>query len=316
MTQNRCARTPFVPFRRRVLPGTAAAALGVLLLAGCGGGAAQPSSAASASAATGSARPSGAGGRGLPGVSGLVAQIDGHTLQVQDTSTQTAVTWSAGTRFTDTVAASLKDIRSGVCVTIRPPRGATSTGSPTSTPAASVTAASVMISAAVNGTCELGPRAGGFRGRGNGTSGTPGANGQAPGPTGQASGGPTTGRNGDRGGFAGGFGGSFGAFGTVTSVNGSGFTVTEAARPDGSGGTASARVVTVTVSSSTTFTRTATATAAALAVGRCVTAIGKADDTGAVAATSISIRPAVNGSCAFGRGNRGQANSAGGGSGA
>jgi hypothetical protein len=40
-------------------------------------------------------------------------------------------------------------------------------------------------------------------------------------------------------------------------------------------------------------------------VGLCVTAIGPADSTGAVTATSISIRPATNGSCFGGFGGRG-----------
>ena len=43
-----------------------------------------------------------------------------------------------------------------------------------------------------------------------------------------------------------------------------------------------------------------------MAVGECATALGKADDTGSVAATSISLRPATNGSCTVagaGRGN-------------
>lgn len=40
------------------------------------------------------------------------------------------------------------------------------------------------------------------------------------------------------------------------------------------------------------MTRTEPATAKALAVGTCATAVGKADDTGTVAATAISLRQA------------------------
>jgi hypothetical protein len=35
-------------------------------------------------------------------------------------------------------------------------------------------------------------------------------------------------------------------------------------------------------------------------IGVCVTALGKADDTGSIAATSITLRPAQNGSCSSG----------------
>ena len=41
----------------------------------------------------------------VPGATGLLAQIDGTTLQVQSADTQTAVTYSASTTFSDTVAA-------------------------------------------------------------------------------------------------------------------------------------------------------------------------------------------------------------------
>jgi hypothetical protein len=58
--------------------------------------------------------------------------------------------------------------------------------------------------------------------------------------------------------------------------------------------------VTVTTTAATTYTKTVKATAAALKVGTCVTALGKADDTGAIAATSISVRSKVDGTCGFG----------------
>jgi hypothetical protein len=54
----------------------------------------------------------------------------------------------------------------------------------------------------------------------------------------------------------------------------------------------------------TTYTRTGTADAKALVVGLCVTALGKPDDTGSIAATSILLRPAENGSCSSGFGGR------------
>jgi hypothetical protein len=56
-----------------------------------------------------------------------------------------------------------------------------------------------------------------------------------------------------------------------------------------------------------------------LVVGLCVTALGKADNTGSIAATSMTLRPAQKGSCSTGFGGPppgGMPNPAGGGSGA
>jgi hypothetical protein len=39
-----------------------------------------------------------------------------------------------------------------------------------------------------------------------------------------------------------------------------------------------------------------------LVVGLCVTALGKADNTGSIAATSMTLRPALKGSCSTGFG--------------
>jgi hypothetical protein len=61
---------------------------------------------------------------------------------------------------------------------------------------------------------------------------------------------------------------------------------------------------TVDVSGTTTYTQTTSAAATGLAVGKCVQAIGAADDTGAVTATSITIStPGANG-CSSGFGRR------------
>jgi hypothetical protein len=56
-----------------------------------------------------------------------------------------------------------------------------------------------------------------------------------------------------------------------------------------------------------------------LVVGLCVTALGKADSTGSIAATSMTLRPAQKGSCSTGFGGPppgGMPTPAGGGSGA
>ncbi|HKS52525.1 MAG TPA: DUF5666 domain-containing protein [Pseudonocardiaceae bacterium] len=88
------------------------------------------------------------------------------------------------------------------------------------------------------------------------------------------------------------------ASGKITSVSGTGFVVqvgtSTAGRP-------------VSTTSSTAFSRTVTIDKSGLAVGQCVTAVGPSDDTGTVAASSISIRqPGPNG-CLGGFGGPGRA---------
>ena len=205
---------------------------------------------------------------GMPGVTGKIAALDGATLQVQGSTAQTAVTYSAATAFTETVAAAKFAVVAGVCVTVRPvPASAPPTAG------SAVAAGAVTVSAAVGGKCGFGfGGPGGMRPSGR--------------PSVRPSGRPRGGR-----------GQGFGASGTVKEVTASGFTVT---RPDGSA------PIAVTITAATTFTRTTAATKAALAVGKCVTAFGKADDTGTVAATAIAVRPADNGECASGFGGRGR----------
>lgn len=82
-----------------------------------------------------------------------------------------------------------------------------------------------------------------------------------------------------------------GTAGKVTAVSTTGFTV-ESAEVDAE----------VTVDAETTYSTTTEADAAAAEVGRCVTAAGESDDTGAVTATRISISDPVDGECSAGRG--------------
>jgi hypothetical protein len=88
-------------------------------------------------------------------------------------------------------------------------------------------------------------------------------------------------------------------------VTATGFDVKSTFR-NGAGATATAtpttRVVHVTTTASTTYTRTAAATSEAAAVGTCVTATGTSDQTGALTARTINVRPAVNGACSLGFG--------------
>jgi hypothetical protein len=82
------------------------------------------------------------------------------------------------------------------------------------------------------------------------------------------------------------------AAGKITSVSSTGFVV----QTDGPNTTR-----TVTTTATTVFTRTVTTDKSGLAVGQCVTAMGPSDDTGTVAASSISIRqPSPNGCLGFG----------------
>ena len=286
-----------------------------LLLSACGGSgnAASPTSAGSSTTQADAGQRARPGGTRPPGVSGLVAAVDGRTLQVQGTDTQTSVTWTSSTRFTREAAATAAAVVVGSCVIVR---SAPATGTGTADPAAAVAATSVVVSVSVGGECTGGFARGGagpgdFAGRppGGGTGAPPGTRASRP------SGAPS-------GGFGQGpaFGGLRGAFGRVTAVTAAGFTVVSTV-PDRAAGpatststaasTATTRTVTVTTSPGTTYTRTVTATATAAAVGTCVTAQGPSDDTGAVQATSIAVRPAVDGACSQGFG-RGQGAPAGG----
>jgi Domain of unknown function (DUF5666) len=286
--------------RNRIAAG-AALCCASMLVAACGGGSAAVGTASGSPTTASSGKRAGNsadGARGFPGATGLLAQIDGTTLQVQGTDTQTSVTYSAKTTFTNTVAAKLSDVVVGVCVQARSARTAAGgTSAPATAEPGSATgpvvAASVEISPAVNGRCAAmgGSRMGGTL--------PPGAAGEPTRPAGM----PTSGRT--RGSGAGGESFGLGAFGKVTAVNGAGFTV-ESSRPVSGTATAAAPTTrTVQTPAGTTYTRTGTANAKALAVGLCVTAMGKADDTGSIAATSIMLRPAENGSCSSGFGGRG-----------
>jgi hypothetical protein len=271
-----------------------AASAGVLLLslAACGGNGSQASATQQGgqegqSTQQGGASGAGRGGAGrFPGANGLVAAISGKTLQVQGQSGQTAVTYTASTTFSAQVAAKLADVTVGSCVQVTAPQDAASSGAGGSTTApTAITAATVRITAATDGSCTRG----GFGG------GTPGDR-----PSGAPSGMPTARPSGAPGAGGRGFGG-VGAFGQVKAVSGTGFTVT-AQQPGPNGDSGQTREVTVTVSADTSYTTTKAATAAALAVGKCVSATGQSDDTGAVAARRISVSDAVNGQCTGGFG--------------
>ena len=290
-------------------PWAATLASVVLLVAGCGGrgdgGAAASPTSSSGSTTQGALGGAGSAGRArFPGASGLVAAVNGTTLQVQGNNTQTAVSYTSRTTFTSQVAAVSADVVVGACVMVR---GEGATETPPSTPSSTrpLAASSITITPAVHGECRAGSGRGGAGDlpRGGGPGAPPGGTVPSGGPSGTRTGRPTDGAMGGR---PGGFGG---AFGKVTAVSAGGFTVTSTVveRPAGAGPaspgsspSAHTRTVIVTTSAQTTFTKTVSTTAKAAAVGTCVTAEGKADDTGAIAATSVAVRPAENGSCTQG----------------
>lgn len=225
-----------------------------------------------------------AGAGRSPGGSGEVVDVSGSTAQVKGSDSQVAVTWTDSTTFTKQVAGSASDIAVGSCVMVTP-ADATSTSTDT------VAAGSVRITEATDGECSMGGGMGGGTPPGGG--GTPpgdGERGDAPSgerPTDMPSGAPGGQGGGGRGGFA---------VGEVTAVTDAGFTVS-AQQP---GADAKATTVEVTTSDATTYTMSAKASADDVVVGVCVTSRGKADDTGAITATTISVAEQVDGACSTG----------------
>ncbi len=262
---------------------------GAALALGLGAcGSATGSAAAAGSTATGSgsgapaARGGGFDGGGqLPGASGLIAAVSGTTLQVQDSTQQTAVTYTSSTRITDQVRTTAAALKVGDCVTARPARSsATATTRPTT-----IEAATVQVIPSTNGSCVFG---------GNGVAG----NRPVRVPTGipTPSGTRTFGGNRTFGGF--------GAYGTVASLGSGSFTMAESTRPSSTGSSPPPRTIVVTYAATTVFETTRPVTAAAIKVGECARALGTMDDTGAIAATSLALSPATNGSCRTGFGGR------------
>lgn len=259
-----------------------------LLLAACGGSGGGSGGAAPAASQQANQGNQGTGGRfgggAAPGVSGTIAEAGKGTLQVQDTDSQTTVTYTASTRFSQTVTAKLAV---GDCVTVL--------GTPVSGSTSAITATSVVVTAATNGDCRAGGQG---RPDASGTprprpSFTPG-NGNGPG-TGNGAGGQ------NRPNFA-------TAFGKVTAVSGSTVTLSGTLRTAGQfGGMPGAAPsatpsqpaegpVTVTMGQSTTVLKTVSATSAAAVTGKCASAFGKTDSSGTVAATTITISsPGANG---------------------
>lgn len=252
------------PTHRRHVRVVAAAALIPLfaVLSGCGGS----SSGTPAAAATRKApsqgpgpNPQGRAGSTFPGASGLIAAASPGTLQVQSTTAQNTVVYTAATTFTKVTPG---QVAARDCVTVA--------GRPATSPTQGLTADSVRIVAKVNGTCQT---------NGAGASGGRGSFPQRP------SGAPTGG-SGQPGAFA-------TATGTVSSVTGSTIllqgVLRTGRRAAGDATPPAPTTITVTLSASATVTQIVLATSAAAVVGQCASAIGAADSVGTINAKSITI---------------------------
>lgn len=94
--------------------------------------------------------------------------------------------------------------------------------------------------------------------------------------------------------------------GLVTEVSGSTITVESTGIPtgddDGTAAGGDATTTTVTVDDATAYTTTAATDASAIAVGLCVLAQGEADDSGQVAATSLTLSEPGDDGCTSGFG--------------
>ncbi|WP_261566409.1 DUF5666 domain-containing protein [Frankia gtarii] len=301
------SRSSESPLHRRALaagPILGAAVAMIVTVSACGSGSSGGSMAAAAAASTPSQAAGFGQGQGArPGTIGTIAAVTATNVEVQNpASGQVTVTWAPSTTFVRTTTADASAVAVGDCVTV-------TGGSPGST----FTAQTVTVSQPVSGSCTAG------FGRGfGGAGGFPGGVRPSGAPTARPPDRSTVRPNGQGrlNGQGRPNGGRFAVVtGSVTKMAGTTITVQGPQRP-GAGASASAAPAataspgttvtsTVTLGSSTTVEKTSSATSAALAVGECLTATGKADDTGAVSATSISVRPAGKQGCTGGFGGRG-----------
>ncbi len=273
------ARPVWFASRSRVVGGRQLSVLSlaaVFAVAACGGG-----SGAAATTVAGPIQNRGTNSTpsGPPGVTGTAAAVTDTAIQVQNPSVgQVTVNFNSSTAFTQTEQTTASSLVVGDCVVVTAAAGTgASQAAATDGP---IAAQNIMISKPDAGGCTAN---GAFRGAFGGGARPSGA----PNPSGS----PRPQRSPGAGGQ-----GRFGAvIGTVTSKSDTTFVVTTIARGD-----SPATTRTVTTSASTGYDQTVPASSAALKVGECVTAVGPADSTGAVTATSISIRQAGSDGCTSG----------------
>jgi Domain of unknown function (DUF5666) len=201
--------------------------------------------------------------KGEARVSGLIASVAGNSIQVTKEGPEdrgnAAVNFTSTTKVTEVTSATLSDVTTGSCVSVRPTKGESQGGQP-------VTAASVRVSPAVNGTCPQPRQAGPGSGPGS----------TSPAPSGPPTTAPAKGHP---------------VGGAVASVAGNTITVTS---NDASGNT---QQTTVTVDDKTKYTKQASANTDAIAPGKCLSAAGTMDNAGTLQATTISLRQANDGKC-------------------
>ncbi len=257
-----------------------------VLAAACGGG---TTTTAASSATTAPAASGGGTGTAPPGVSGTVAAVNGTSLEVQGAGGQVTVNVTPSTVITQTVAATSADLAVGQCVA--------ASGTKSGTDVVAATAVSINEITSSSGSCSGGfgggGRGGGFRGGAGGGEGTAARSTTR-----------STLSAAQRARLA-----NLGiAVGKVTTISGNTVDVQVPTPPSTTTTTGGPKTSnnplprvtptgSFTFTSSTTFTVTKPATASSLAVNQCVTAFGPSNNTGAVTATRLTIRPPVNGSC-------------------
>ena len=233
--------------RLAILAVTGAAALSV---AACGSSTKTSQTSTSTSTSTVTSTTTSPAPNGEAQVSGLIASVAGNSIQVtKEDNSNAAVNFTSTTKVTEVTPAALTDVSTGSCVSVRPAKE--------SQPGQPVTAASVKVSPAVNGTCPPGkqpPPA---------PSGSPAPPPPMPAPI----------------------------RGSVASVNGNTINVTST---DPSGNT---QQTAVTVDDQTKYTKQAAATSEAITQGKCITARGTMDNAGTLQAMTIKLKQAVDGKC-------------------
>jgi hypothetical protein len=252
----------------------AAGAAAALMVAACGSsGSAAGNASSSATGAAGSGQ--GAARLGRNGAAGELVRINGTTLVLNTTNGDVTVKLAGSTTLTQTHTGTVADIVPGSCIVAAGKKDATG----------AVTAATVRISPAVNGSCTMRGGPGGLGG-GFGAGATPNPS-RTPNPN------RTPNAN-----FA-------GVRGLVTSVLG---TTVMVQGPTGA-------PVSVTVPTTVSVSTSATVSIGDLVIGQCVLATGSKDSTGTVSARALSIVPAGPSGC-FTGGGRGFGGFGGGGFGA
>lgn len=125
-----------------------------LSIAACGSSnKSSPTSTSTSTSTVTSTSTSPAPAQGEAQVNGLIASVAGNSIQVtKDDNTNAAVNFTSTTKVTEVAPATLSDVTSGSCITVRP-----TTEIQGNQP---VTAASVRVSPSVNGTCPSGKASG------------------------------------------------------------------------------------------------------------------------------------------------------------